>query len=60
MAEVKIKEGELTTADLASFGIVPKQPDGPEPAKGQEPGPLGRAAASEPMPLFSEPETGDL
>jgi len=29
MAELKTKEGELTTADLASYGIPPKQPDGP-------------------------------
>ena len=27
MAELKTKEGELTTADLASYGIPPKQPD---------------------------------
>ena len=27
MAELKAKEGELTTADLASFGILPKQPE---------------------------------
>lgn len=25
MAELKTKEGELTTADLAKFGIPPKQ-----------------------------------
>jgi hypothetical protein len=27
MAEVKTKEGELTEADLAAYGIPPKQPD---------------------------------
>ena len=27
MDELKPKEGELTTADLATFGILPKQPE---------------------------------
>jgi hypothetical protein len=27
MAELKPKEGELTTADLASFGILQKDPE---------------------------------
>jgi uncharacterized protein YjbJ (UPF0337 family) len=27
MAELKTKEGELTTADLATFGILPKDPE---------------------------------
>ena len=58
MAELKKKEGEVTTADLASFGISPKQPDGPKLVKGQEPvtqepEAVDRAAAvSAPMPLF--------
>lgn len=30
MAELKTKEGELTEADLAAYGIPPKQPDGLE------------------------------
>ena len=61
MAELKTKEEELTTADLASYGIPPKQPDGPKLVKGQEPETLDRAAAvSEPMPLFSESEMGDF
>ena len=34
MAEPKRKEEELTTADLASYGISPKQPDGPKLVKG--------------------------
>ena len=29
MAELKAKEGKLTTADLASFGILPKQGENP-------------------------------
>jgi hypothetical protein len=29
MTEVKAKEGELTTADLASYGIPQKQPEKP-------------------------------
>ena len=61
MAELKTKEGELTTAELARYGIAPKQPDGPKLVKGQEPETLDRAAAvSEPTPLFSEPEMGDF
>jgi hypothetical protein len=55
------KKGELTAADLASYGIGPKQPDGPKLVKGQEPEALGRAAAvAEPTALFSESEMRDL
>jgi hypothetical protein len=39
MAELlrtKEKEEELTTADLASYGIAQKQPDVPKLVKGQE------------------------
>jgi len=64
MAELlrtKEKEEELTTADLASYGIAQKQPDGPKLVKGQETETLDKAAAvSKPMPLFSESEMGDL
>jgi hypothetical protein len=58
MAELlKTKEAELTTADLASYGITQEHPDGPNLVKGQEPETLDRVAAvSEPMPLFSELE----
>jgi hypothetical protein len=60
MAELKAREGELTTADLASYGIRPRQLDGPKLVKG-ELETLDRAAAvSEPMPLFSESEMGDF
>ena len=42
MAELlKTKEEELTTADLASYGIAQKQPDGPKLVKGQETGNSG-------------------
>jgi hypothetical protein len=59
MAELKTKEEDVITADLAS--IPPKQPEGPKLVKGQEPETLDRAAAvSEPMPLFSESEMGDF
>jgi hypothetical protein len=37
MAELKTKEEELTAGDLASYGIPPKQSDGPKLVKGQEP-----------------------
>jgi hypothetical protein len=62
MAELlKTKEEELTTADLASYGIPPKQPEGPKLVKGQEAETLDKAAAvSKPMPLFSESEMGDF
>jgi hypothetical protein len=61
MAELKTKEEELTTGDLASYGIPPKQPDGPKLVKGQEPETLDKAAAvSGPMPLFSESEMADF
>jgi len=61
MAELKTKEEELTTAELANYGIPPKQPDGPKLVKGKEPETVDRAApVSEPMPLFSELELGDF
>jgi hypothetical protein len=34
MAELKRKEGQLTMADLATYGIRPKQLDGPTLVKG--------------------------
>jgi hypothetical protein len=62
MAELlKTKEEDLATADLASYGITQKQPDGPTLVKSQDPKTLDRAAAvSDPMPLFSELDMGDF
>jgi hypothetical protein len=62
MAELKKKEeAELTTAELASYGIAQKQPDGPKLVTGQELETLDRApAVPEPMPLFSQSEMGDF
>ncbi len=61
MAELKRKEGELTTAELAGYGVEQKLPDGPKLVKGQEAETLDKAAAvSKPMPLFSESEMGDF
>jgi hypothetical protein len=61
MAELKRKEEELTTAELASYGIPEKQPEGPKLVKGPEPETLDKAAAvSAPMPLFSESEMEDF
>ena len=61
MADRKVKEGDLTTAEMASYGIPPKQPEGPKLVKSPEPETPDRAAAvSEPMPLFSESEMGDF
>jgi hypothetical protein len=60
-AELKTKEGPLTTVDLASFGIPPKQPDKPKLVKVQEPvTPDKVAAVPGPMPLFSESEMKDF
>jgi len=48
MAELKRKDEELTTADLAVYGIPPKQPDGPKLVEDQEPeAPHGVDALSE-------------
>jgi hypothetical protein len=61
MAELKTKDEELTTADLATYGIPSKQPEGPKLVKGQEPETLDKAVAVlQPMPLFSESEMGKL
>ena len=61
MAELKRKEGELTTAELAGYGVPPKQPEGPKLVKAPEQETLGQApAVSEPVPLFSESEMGDF
>ena len=61
MAELKRKEGELTTAELAGYGAEEKQPDGPKLVKGQERQALDKATAiSKPGPLFSESEMGDF
>jgi hypothetical protein len=61
MAELKRKEEKLTSAELASYGVVQKQPDGPKLVEGHEPETLDRAVAvSEPMPLFSESEMGEF
>ena len=61
MAELKRNEEELTTTELASYGISQKQPDRPKLVKSPEPETPDRAVAvSEPMPLFSESEMGDF
>jgi hypothetical protein len=38
-AEQKIKDQELTPAELATFGILPPEPDKPEPVKRHKPEP---------------------
>jgi hypothetical protein len=61
MAELKRIEEELPATEFVSYGIPPKQPEGPKLVKGQEPETLDKVvAASEPMPLFSESEMGDF
>jgi hypothetical protein len=44
MAKLKRKEGKLTAADLAGYGILPKQPDESKPVKSQESETLDGAA----------------
>jgi hypothetical protein len=51
MAKLKRKEGKLTAADLANYGILPKQPDESKAVKSQESETLGGAdAVPEPCP----------
>jgi len=61
MAELKKREGELTTADLACHGAAKEQLDRPKLMKGQErETPGGAGEVSGPMPLFSESEMEDF
>jgi hypothetical protein len=61
MAELKKKEAELTTADLASNGAAKEQFDRPKLVKGQKTETADRAeAVSGPMALFSESEMEDF
>jgi hypothetical protein len=61
MAELKRNEGQPTTAELASYGVPPKQPEGPKLVKAPESETLGQVpAVSESVPLFSESEMGDF
>ena len=61
MAELKAKGERLTEADLASFGISPKQADGPQVMRVEEAETLGGATTVlEPLPLFSELEMSDF
>jgi hypothetical protein len=50
MAELKWIDEEFPAAGLATYGIPPKQPEGPKLVKGQETETLDRGAAvSEPV-----------
>lgn len=61
MAEVMKIEERVPTAELTSYGVAQKQPDGPKLVKSQEPETLDRAAAvSAPIPLCSESEMEDF
>jgi hypothetical protein len=61
MSKAQAKEGELTTVELASYGIPPEQGDRARLVKSPEPETLDRTAStSEPMPLFSESEMEDF
>lgn len=56
MAELKAKEGELTDADLAAYGIPPKQPDEVEGEVNEQ----GPKAANNPDVEASSEEAGKL
>jgi hypothetical protein len=61
MAELKIRDGDFTAANMASYGVVPKQPDGPMLVSAQEAEILVRPAeVPGPMPLFSASEMADF
>ncbi|MFZ3210501.1 MAG: hypothetical protein WA188_03230 [Terriglobales bacterium] len=49
MAERKKKKGKLTAADLASYGITPKQPEAPSQ--------FGRAREAVSAHIFLDPES---
>src|SRR5512146_2604400 len=59
MAELKKKEGELTTADLAGYGIPSKQLEGPKLVKDQEPQALDVAVPA-PVAMFPESALKDF
>jgi hypothetical protein len=63
MAALKIKDDELSTAELAAYGIMPQESDKQTLVKSLEPEPYGpepATATSESMPLFSESEMADF
>jgi len=61
MAELKTNKKQLTTTELATFGISARPTDGAQPVKVQESeAPQRVAAVSEPMPLFSDAELVDF
>ena len=61
MAELKIRDGDFTAANVTSYGAAHKQPDGPTLVKCQDAEtPVRAAAGSGPAPLFSESEMADF
>jgi hypothetical protein len=61
MAEPKRIDENISTAELASYGIPANQPEKPKLVKTTEPKPLESATGfSKPLPLFSESEMGDF
>lgn len=63
MAEQKTNEDELSTAELAAYGILPKPPEGLALMKGIGQGipeKVKEVVIQEHMPLFSESEAGDF
>ena len=61
MAELKMEERELTTADMANLVIAHGQSDGYKLTKDLEPEITHKSAlVIEPLPLFSESETADF
>jgi hypothetical protein len=60
MAKLKRKEGKLTAADLASYGILPRQPDESKPVKSQELETLDGAAVSDERNRDLSPAIGQI
>jgi hypothetical protein len=60
MAELRRIDENISTAELASYGIPARQPEKPKLVKSPESNPPESAVVSKPMPLFSESEMGDF
>jgi hypothetical protein len=60
MAEPKRTDENISTAELASYGIPAKQPEKPILVRSPELKPPESPVISKPMPLFSESEMGDF
>ena len=61
MAELRLRDGDFSATNMASYGVVQKPADGLKRVGGQEAETLDKpAAVPEPMPLFSVSELADF